>query len=279
MKDLPSQGGQIAFDGYGTLIVAKDTVGAAMPLCLGASGSDVVLTACFYQSVARELPIGWESATVAPEFSHVLNRWEFNPCSTADGFLQHDPATGSMHVSRSNHSVSGPRCVMKSIAKTSHCLSGICEGSNKNIAEEVRLVNCTRLWNQLLSFGDGFSAPVGSLFITVPHYLVDRMNLDGLMHHKYLCLGITEPSARLKEQPTVPNGNSLNRKESSPAANLSWSESGSWATVNHKISLTPCTNESSALEWIFVRFSEHCGDNFRCPQLGATSTDRILHQS
>ncbi|KAL7572055.1 hypothetical protein ACA910_001705 [Epithemia clementina (nom. ined.)] len=251
-SDFQSRGRKIEFAGHGTLIVAKDTVDDSVPLCLGASGDYVFLTACFHQWVLQKLSDAWETGTVVLEDTRAQNQWEFNPCSTTDGDVKYNGATGSMHVVRSNYSMTGPRCALISMGKPGHCIDGYRKGPNGKPVKEARLSKCSRPWNQLVSFGDGSSAPAGSLFFTTPHYLHDTNEIDESMQHKFVCLGVRED--KVKPMASVQDGNSSNHSESFMAANQERAPLSKW--MDRKIFLTPCTNEGAVIEWIYVPYSK-----------------------
>jgi len=71
------------------LIVAKETVREAMPLCLGlgATGNAIVLTPCFYEWVVPSLGEAWETGGVIVEETPLHTRWQVGPC-TSDGRVE-----------------------------------------------------------------------------------------------------------------------------------------------------------------------------------------------
>ena len=77
------------FQGEGVLIVAKETVSDAVPLCLGLSeeGNKVMLRPCFQGDVPGSLSPQWEAGAVIIEEIDGLNRWDIGPCSS-DGELK-----------------------------------------------------------------------------------------------------------------------------------------------------------------------------------------------
>ncbi len=78
------------FQGFGTLIAAKETLDSDNPLCLGLgnNGHYVRLVPCFHEVVVPTLSKGWAIGGAVIE-QEVLpnNRWEVGPCSS-DGGLQ-----------------------------------------------------------------------------------------------------------------------------------------------------------------------------------------------
>ena len=76
----------IDFEGHGVMIVAKETVNASMPLCLGLgqSGNEVLLTPCFHDVVPPTLGENWETGGVIIEETLAHMRWSVGPC-TSDG--------------------------------------------------------------------------------------------------------------------------------------------------------------------------------------------------
>lgn len=79
---------QMEFEGYGTLIVAKETVQDPTPLCLGLgpTGNEMRLTPCFHSWVPATLGEDWETGAVIQKETPLQVRWEIGPCTT-DGSL------------------------------------------------------------------------------------------------------------------------------------------------------------------------------------------------
>lgn len=79
----------MSLDGLGTLFVAKDTINASMPMCmgLGPERNKVRIVPCFHDWVPQTLAPGWETGAVILEETLLHNRWEIEPCSS-DGNLK-----------------------------------------------------------------------------------------------------------------------------------------------------------------------------------------------
>ena len=265
--------------GQGILLMAKNTVRDVMPLCLGVSSyrtttnhKKVVLTPCFtqhqqQQQQARdfngEIPslMTIQELQKQPLAEHVL--WEFDVCSTIDGELHHDPTTGSMQMTRDNHSLTGPRCSLttwrNSSSLSSFCLDGMTLGMKPfqppQVMSAVEEDFCRYKWHQLVSFGDGLVAPSNALFVTVPHYFLHALELqqeNNDQDHKYMCLG-------------VPHLNDSNvtiacddpEAEHSPKTNTTWTPGATNNVKDRRIRLFPCTIEENVIEWLYVPMSKH----------------------
>ena len=72
------------FQGKGVLVVAKETLGDAAPLCLGLANGNhkVLMQPCFKEDVLSTLSPDWESGAVIIEEIEGLNRWDMGPCSS-----------------------------------------------------------------------------------------------------------------------------------------------------------------------------------------------------
>jgi hypothetical protein len=82
-------GVDMSFEGHGVLIVAKETVGDDVPLCLGIgeSGNQPRLVPCFEDWVRETLADTWETGGVIMDEVLPNNRWDVGPC-TSDGNLE-----------------------------------------------------------------------------------------------------------------------------------------------------------------------------------------------
>lgn len=80
---------KVNFEGHGVLIVAKDTISDATPLCLtiGPSGNKVVLLPCFEDWVPATLADHWETGAVVQRETVLHSRWSVGPCTT-DGHVE-----------------------------------------------------------------------------------------------------------------------------------------------------------------------------------------------
>lgn len=85
----PHTGVDVSFEGHGVLIVAKETAGDDVPLCLGLgmSGNKALLVPCFYDWVKETLADNWETGGVIIDEVLPNSRWEIGPC-TSDGDLE-----------------------------------------------------------------------------------------------------------------------------------------------------------------------------------------------
>lgn len=74
----------MSLEGYGTLIVAKETVNTSYPLCmgLGPTQNRVRLVPCFEDWVPPTLAPGWETGGVVFEEVRNYTRWQIGPCSS-----------------------------------------------------------------------------------------------------------------------------------------------------------------------------------------------------
>jgi hypothetical protein len=79
----------MTFEGHGVMIVAKETVGDDVPLCLGIgeSGNQPRLVPCFHDWVRETLADTWETGGVITDEVLPNNRWDVGPC-TSDGNLE-----------------------------------------------------------------------------------------------------------------------------------------------------------------------------------------------
>jgi hypothetical protein len=80
---------RIDFEGYGVLIVAKDTAYDPVPLCLsiGPSGNKIELLPCFQSWVPATLAPEWEHGAVVLSETKHHTRWSVGPCTT-DGTVE-----------------------------------------------------------------------------------------------------------------------------------------------------------------------------------------------
>ena len=110
---LPPNPVDTSFEGQGVLIVAKETLNDAEPLCLGLgkTKNKVRLFPCFREGVAATLAPTWETGAVIVEETMPHNRWEVGPCSSDGNIERLD--SGELNVTRGIHSRTGPSCLLK----------------------------------------------------------------------------------------------------------------------------------------------------------------------
>ena len=77
-------GTNMQLEGYGTLIVATETMNTSDPLCLGLGPrfSSVRLVPCFHDEVPPTLSANWETGAVILEEVQDHTRWSIGPCSS-----------------------------------------------------------------------------------------------------------------------------------------------------------------------------------------------------
>ena len=225
------------FEGQGVLIVAKETVNHAMPLCmaLGETSNQIQLIPCFYPEVVPNLLETWETGAVVESETRRHNRWEMSPC-TSDGALERNHSTGEIKVTPGNYSVTGPRCMLKQMdgIRAGRCFDG--DTGNDFPGGETLVFPCVHRWGQFLSVGDGSVAPKGSLFFHIPAYIIRMLARNGREQHDYMCLSV----------------GAVSEGESDPVERKSSRPLSEW--VDHPIVSIPCTDIENVIEWVFVPY-------------------------
>ena len=114
-----------------------------------------------------------------------------------------------------------------------------------------------REWFQFVSFGDGRVAPAGSLYTTIPSYIVSQTHALGHEQIPYMCLGVynrgTEDAidwedkdyAKLKSERDALLSSQNN-------SDIDWKPLSEWN--GEQIITTQCTNLGAVIEWVYVPF-------------------------
>ena len=233
-----SRGHGMDFEGHGVLIVARETVNDAVPLCmaLGNSGNAIKLIPCFREGVVPNLLEGWETGAVVKLETLQHNRWEMAPC-TSDGKLERDDATGGLIATPGDYSVTGPRCMLKQMdgVRAGRCFDG--DTNPDSPGGETLVFPCVHRWGQFLSIGDGLFAPRGSLFFHIPDHIIRKLSKTGQGLEAYMCLSVGE----------VDDEGMLILTEEKPLQPLS-----DW--VDRQIVSIPCSHKERVIEWVFVPY-------------------------
>jgi Core-2/I-Branching enzyme len=260
-----SQG--VAFENQGVLIVAKETVNDTMPLCLGLgqTGNHLRLVPCFFDWVPSNLSPHWETGAVIDDETMPHNRWQVGPC-TSDGTLERSVATGQMHVTAGNYSVTGPRCMLKQMdgMRAGRCFDG--DTGYDQPGGETLIFPCVHRWGQFLSFGDGRLAPNGSMFYSIPQHIVNMIARLGHEQHPHMCLGVAGRSGedeerwdsyQEEEEKDEAAADKVTKVEVDPNSTQSAIYNAS-APLSHwqgeQIVSTRCTNIGAIVEWVFVPY-------------------------
>ena len=166
---------------------------------------------------------------------------------------------GVMTLTLGEYSKTGPRCMLqqKDGLRAGRCFDG--GTTSFQPGGETQVFPCMREWFQFVSFGDGHTAPVGSLFSTIPHHIVKQIRNLGHDQLPYMCLGVYERGNEDELDWDDENYKAvqeerrarhlINRKES---ANGTYADLTEWEGSD--IITTQCTNEGGVIEWVFVPF-------------------------
>ena len=255
----------MSFEGHGVLIVAKETVGDDVPLCLGIgeSGNQPRLVPCFYDWVRETLADTWETGGVIVDEVLPNNRWDVGPC-TSDGNLERRQ-TGGIKVMPGNYSATGPRCMLKQMdgLRAGRCFDSDSEGTQPGGPTQV--FPCIHRWYQFLSFGDGTFTPEGSMFTTVPSHIVRQIKNLGHEQHRHMCLGVLGRGdhdevdweedgddntfvGKIEEGDTTMDG----QDEEEDDDDDELEDLAEW--VNEEIVTTQCSNMGAIIQWLFIPF-------------------------
>ncbi|GKY92373.1 hypothetical protein MPSEU_000208200 [Mayamaea pseudoterrestris] len=245
----------VNFAGHGVLIVAKETVNDAVPLCLGlgSTGNRPKLVPCFHDAVIPSLEEEWETGAVILEETPWHNRWSVGPC-TSDGSLERLSKQAIMNVTAGLYSATGPRCQLKQVdgQRSGRCFDA--ESGKSQPGGKTQVFPCTDKWYQFVAFGDGVRAPVGSMYTKVPSHIVKQINNLGKQQHQFLCLGVAGRGAQDEadweaivdgaQTETVAASETNSSSELKPLSE--WHE--------REVITTQCTNTGAVIEWLFVPF-------------------------
>lgn len=239
----------VKFAGHGVLIVAKESVNETVPLCLGLgpTGNKPQLVPCFYDAVVPTLQEGWETGAVILEETHWHNRWSVGPCSS-DGKLMRSFATATMNVTAGNYSSTGPRCRLKQMdgQRSGRCIDA--DAGKSDLGGRTQVFPCTDKWYQLVSFGDGVHAPLGSIYIKVPSHIVRQLHRIGQQSSQFMCFGVGNETEEAVSGQELASGGKEMHVDSVPALTPPSNR------VHQKIITVPCTDSNSVIEWLFVPY-------------------------
>eukprot|EP00521_Asterionellopsis_glacialis_P007979 CAMPEP_0195281832 /NCGR_PEP_ID=MMETSP0707-20130614/976_1 /TAXON_ID=33640 /ORGANISM="Asterionellopsis glacialis, Strain CCMP134" /LENGTH=357 /DNA_ID=CAMNT_0040340755 /DNA_START=182 /DNA_END=1255 /DNA_ORIENTATION=- len=258
-----------SFDGHGVLIVAKETIEDDMPLCIGLGESKnlIKLVPCFHDWVPPSLAPEWETGAVIEEETLLHNRWELGPCSSDGSIEKLD--SNVMNMTPGVYSPVGPRCMLKQMDGIRHgrCLDG--ESESTDHGGNIQVFPCVRNWNQFISFSNGTLAPLGSIHLTIPTYMMKMLELKGKKQEATLCLGVkcrgiydncNETKTTSNDGDRAPPEDSKNTDESENetdeenAGKYGMAPLKNW--VGEQIVTTSCSNVGAVLEFVFVPYIE-----------------------
>ena len=247
----------VDFAGHGVLIVAKETVNDAVPLCLGLgpTGNKPKLVPCFHDIVVPTLAEGWETGAVVLEETLRHNRWTLGPC-TSDGTVERLPKSATMNTTPGVYSPTGPRCQLKQMdgQRSGRCFDA--ESGKSQPGGRTQVFPCSDKWYQFLSFGDSVHAPVGSLYTKIPSHIVKQIINLGHDQIQFMCLGVVGRGDRDEEDwdtaTDEPASNSARRQSLETTKMDEFAPLAEW--LEQEIITTQCTNTGGVIEWQFVPF-------------------------
>lgn len=96
-----------------------------------------------------------------------------------------------IEVSPGTYSPTGPRCMLSQIdgIRAGRCADGE-SGERVQPGGFAQVYPCAKHWHQFFSVGNGDTAPRGSLHMTIPRHIVQRIRDSGYEQQPYLCLGV-----------------------------------------------------------------------------------------
>lgn len=284
LRDETIPRADLSFEGYGAMIVAKDTLHADMPLCLalGPKGNSSIihLMPCFHrQHEAIEktsLEDGWYQRPIKLDDTVPRkNRFKIGKCSV-DGNLTLGES-GEIQVTPGVVNPAGPRCFIKVEGKKySHCLGSKSLNKSEAVGHLVS-THCKGDWRKTFFFGDGMYAPKSTLHLMVPKSMRKMIEDDGRNQESHICLGVLgrgqkdEEVWNLPEIKNISHTNSKDEQEydidDSPSLTkyldvmriqgLS-SDHGAFTSLQafagERIVTTKCSNRGAILEWIVVPY-------------------------
>jgi len=261
---LPPNPVDTSFEGQGVLIVAKETLNNAEPLCLGLGKTQnkVRLFPCFREGVAATLAPTWETGAVIIEETMPHNRWEIGPCSSDGNIERMD--TGELNVTRGLHSRTGPSCLLKQV-------DGLRKGRCTDIESErlkpggpIHVFPCVHRWNQFVSFGDGEVTPKGSIHANVPLHIIDRIKSKGRTQDPYMCFSVSgrgesdlddwEEDAKIERHATDDEETLVPDEEDVDAADVIDGKLPLQLWAGKQLVSTPCSNADAVIEWVYVPY-------------------------
>lgn len=166
-----------------------------------------------------------------------------------------------MNVTLGEYSKTGPRCMLQQMdgLRAGRCFDG---GSTSfQPGGETQVYPCLREWFQFVSFGDGRTVPVGSLFSTIPQHIVKQIHNLGHDQIPHMCLGVYERGYEDEldwddeDYEVVQEERRAHRQTSS--AEEEYDDLADWEGSH--IVTTQCTNKGGIIEWVFVPFIQEEG--------------------
>ena len=261
---LPPNPVDTSFEGEGVLIVAKETLNDAEPLCLGLgmTKNRVRLFPCFREGVAATLAPTWETGAVIIEETVPHNRWEIGPCSSDGNFERLE--SGEQNFTRGLHSRTGPSCLLKQV-------DGLRKGRCTDIESErlkpggpIHVFPCVHRWNQFVSFGDGEVTPKGSIHANVPLHIIDRIKSKGRSQDPYMCFAVSgrgepdfddwEEDAKIERHTMDDEETLVPDQEDIDAAEKIDDKLPLKLWAGKQLISTPCSNADAVIEWIYVPY-------------------------
>jgi len=251
-----------SFEGYGSLIVAKETIHDHDPLCvgLGQTGNQVQLVSCFHDHVLSTLAKDWATGAVIEEEVLPNNQWEVGPCSS-DGELKRNYDTAQMTMTKGIFSPAGPHCMIKQFGgpRRGRCID--IEGERVEPGGRLQVFPCMNQWHQMFGFGDNDIARNGTIFGSVPKHIVNALQYKGKDQPPYLCFGVI----RRGETEYTPWKEDEKRENFDTATFVSERVNKMkmaqkdvliplrlWK--NKQLVTIPCSDESAVVDFLFVPF-------------------------
>jgi len=165
-----------------------------------------------------------------------------------------------MNVTLGEYSKTGPRCMLQQM---DGIRAGRCYDSGSASFQpggDTQVYPCLREWFQFVAFGDGVTAPVGSLFSSIPHHIVNQIhNLGHDEQIAQMCLGVYDRGNEDEldwedgEYKRVQKERRARRVSGEPVIEDEELEPLSeWN--GSQIITTACTNIGGVIEWVFVPF-------------------------
>ena len=249
-------------EGYGTLIVATETLHTSDPLCLGLGPrfSSLRLVPCFHDDVVPTLAANWETGAVVVDEVQDHTRWSIGPCSSNGDLERLD--SGEIEVTPGSFMPTGPKCVIKMMdgLREGRCLDG--ESLDNQPGGPANVYPCTKRWSQYISFGNGVDVPAGSIHTVVPKYTQMRINATGREQEPYMCLGVARRGEKDEEDWFGKREDFVDSYEDlvEELELLEEELDGAYAPLLYwmgkQLMMTRCSNEGAVVEWTLVPFIE-----------------------
>lgn len=250
------------FEGYGSLIVAKETIHDHNPLCLGLGphGNKVRLDSCFHNQVLGTLSNDWATGAVIEEEVLQKNQWEVGPCSS-DGELKRNHDTAEMTMVKGKYTPAGPHCMIKQLGgpHNKRCIDIV--GERVEPGGQLQVFPCMSQWHQMFGFGGGEIARNSTIFGSVPKHIINALRYKAKDQPPYLCFGVI---GRGNKEYTPWNEDEkrehLNTVDfvSKKAKKMRQKTEGQQLPLrlwkNKQLVTVPCTDESAVIDFLFVPF-------------------------